>query len=212
MSTGDNVILFDRWEIKELPYDVMHLAALWLKLKEFPTLFSDSTRGDIQNWISMIRDDSWVWYEVMEKEKLVGIIYFQLVDDKADIHIAFFDRKPAEKKELVKFFCKFLFDGLPQLHKITAAIPSIYFATWRLAKAVGFKWEGTLREDAVFEGRRIDVNLYGLLRNEAYGLPEESGQSGGDSLRGSIRGTGRSEGTGSSLGRGVSSESSQVRV
>lgn len=200
------MIPFDRWELRELPYEVQYLSRLWLKLQEYPTLFSDATRGDIRNWISLIRDESWTWWEVLEKNVLVGIMYFQVLDDKADIHIAFFDRKPAEKKELVKFFCKFLFDGLPQLNKITAAIPAIYYATWRLAKAVGFRWEGSLREDAVFEGRRVDVHLYGLLRSEAYGLPEESGQGLRDSGRLSGRWSGTGEDRRSSLGRGVSTE------
>lgn len=114
----------------------------------------------------MVRDPSYVWYEVIERGKLVGIIYFQLIDDKADFHIAFFDRKPAERKELGKFLVRYLFEVLPGLNKIVAAIPAIYFGTWRLAKSVGFRWEGTLREDVTFEGRKMDVHLYGLLRRD----------------------------------------------
>jgi len=206
------MLSFDKWELAPLHQDLIELSLLWQELQKFPTLFSDATRGDIRNWISMVQDESYVWYVVREKGRDVGVIYFQMQDDRADIHIAFFDRKPAEKKELVKFFCKFMFDGIPSLHKITAQIPAIYFATWRLAKTVGFVWEGTFREDVVIDGKRTDVHFYSLLRSEAYGLPKESGQSGGDGLRRSIRGTGWSEGVGSSTGRGVSTESSQVSI
>src|SRR5215471_19759440 len=99
------MIIFDRWEIRELPTDIHSLALVWHKLQEYPTLFSDSTRGDIRNWISMVQDEHCVWYLVQEQNEVVGMIYFELRDDKADGHLVFFDRKPAEKRDLVRFMC-----------------------------------------------------------------------------------------------------------
>ena len=169
------MITFDRWELREMVQTIQHLSELWLKFQESPTLFSDATQGDIRNWISLIKDESYVWYEVLEQGKLVGVIYFQLLGDDADLHIIFFDRRPAEKKELVRFFCKFMFDGLPGLARISCAIPSIYYGTCRIAMAIG-KWEGTKRQAVVIGGKRVDVQLYGLLRQEAYGIPDRENQ------------------------------------
>jgi len=126
----------------------------------------------------MISDESFVWYVVEEKGTAVGIMYFQLVDNKADGHLLFFDRKPAEKKELVRFFCKFLFDAMPELNKITASVPVIYHSTRRLAQKVGFRYEGTLRQDVKIGGKLVDVDLFGLLRHEAnYGIPQRAGEA-----------------------------------
>lgn len=169
------MLIFDRWEVRELRQDVPNLSELWLKLQEFPTLFSDATQGDIRNWISLIRDDSYAWYEVFEQGRLVGVIYVQVLEDEADLHLAFFDRKPAEKKPLVRYFCQFLFDGLPRLYRISCVVPAIYYATCRLAAALG-KYEGTKRQAVVIGGKRVDVHLYGLLRTESYGIPERQNQ------------------------------------
>jgi RimJ/RimL family protein N-acetyltransferase len=197
----------ERWTVEQVEIDVDELSYLWKKLQGYPTLFSDATRGDIRNWISLVRDPSTYWFKVLEKDELVGLIYFQLLGDDADIHIVFFDRRPSEKKELVKKVCLTVFENIKQLERISANIPAMYFGTCRLAQAVGFKWEGTKRSAVSIGGRRENVHLYGLLRSEAYGLPEEGRQGVRDSRGVYARGTGRSEDRGSSVGRGVSTES-----
>lgn len=171
------MLVFDRWELQPLSMDIRHLAELWIKLQSFPTLFSDATKGDIQNWISLIQDQSFVWYEVFEKGTDVGLVYVQLQDGDADLHIVFYDRKPAEKKDLVRFFCGFLFDSIPDLVRISCVVPAPYFGTCRLASAIG-RWEGTRRQAVSIGGKRVDVHLYGLLRDESYGISEREGQRG----------------------------------
>ena len=169
------MLIFERWELRPMSMDIRHLAETWIKLQAFPTLFSDATKGDIKNWISLLQDQEYVWYEVFEGDQVVGLIYVQLQGDDADLHIMFFDRKPAEKKDLVRFFCRFLFDSLPELERISCVVPAMYFSTCRLASAIG-KWEGTRRKAVVIGGNRVDVHLYGLLRNEAYGISDRENQ------------------------------------
>lgn len=170
------MLVFDHWELRPMSADIRHLAELWLKLQAYPTLFSDATKGDIQNWISLLLDENFVWYEVFEQETAVGLIYVQLQDEDADLHIVFYDRKPAEKKELVRFFCRFLFDSIPRLVRISCVVPAIYHGTCRLASAIG-KWEGTKRQGVSIGGKRFDVHLYGLLRDESYGIPNGKGKA-----------------------------------
>jgi RimJ/RimL family protein N-acetyltransferase len=196
------VIVFDRWSVAPLELEQRGLAELWLKLQSYPTLFSDSTRGDLRAWIDLLRAPDTIWFDVSEGEESVGLIYFRLQDDDAEIHPIFFDRKPAEKCGLLKFVCKFVFDSLPVIERISASVPEIYHGTSRLAIKTGFKWEGKKRQAVKLNGKRFDVNLYGLLRAEAYGLPEESGESLGSS-RGVRSGwdTRREDRVGSSGGR-----------
>ena len=169
------MLIFERWELRPMSMEIRHLAELWIKLQSYPTLFSDATKGDIQNWITLLQQDNFLWYEAFEKDTLVGLMYVELQGDDADLHIVFYDRKPAEKKELVKFFCRFVFDTQPQLARISCVVPAMYYATCRLANAIG-KWEGTRRQAVVIGGKRTDVHLYGLLRNESYGIPAREGQ------------------------------------
>lgn len=170
------MLVFDRWELRPMSMDIRHLAELWIKLQAYPTLFSDATKGDIQTWISLLQDENFVWYEVFEKDVAVGLIYVQLQAEDADLHIVFYDRKPAEKRELVRYFCRFLFDSIPDLVRISCVVPAIYHGTCRLASAIG-KWEGTKRQGVSIGGKRIDVHLYGLLREESYGIPDGKGKA-----------------------------------
>ncbi len=198
------MIPFDRWTIQQVDAtDVPRLARLWAQLQQFPTLFSDSTKGDLRNWLELLADPSTVWFEVMDGIKTVGLIYFILDDDDAKIHIVFFDRAPAEKRELVKKICELVFDGCPQIHRISAEIPEIYHGTCRLADKVGFRWEGKKREAVMIGGRRQNVQLYSLLRTD--GLPQESRQDRGDDLRNDLRGSSGREGAWSGPRRGVGS-------
>lgn len=160
------MVTFDRWQVREMPRDPHHLALLWSRLESYPILFSDETRGDIQSWISSVTHEGTIWLEVLEGSEVIGIIRVILEGDDADCHITFFDRKPAEKKELCKAVIVQLFKTLPQLERISAAVPDIYPATWRLAMKVGFKWEGTKRKAVTIGGQRRDLHLYGMLRSE----------------------------------------------
>lgn len=170
------MLVFDRWELRPMSMDIRHLAETWHRLQAYPTLFSDATKGDIQNWISLLQAQNFVWYEAFEGETNVGLIYVQMDSDDADLHIVFYDRKPAEKRELVRFFCRFLFDSLPGLARISCVVPAIYHGTCRLASAIG-RWEGTKRQAVSIGGKRVDVHLYGLLREESYGIPDGKGKA-----------------------------------
>lgn len=185
------MISFDRWTVSELKVDVPTISNLWRKLQQFPTLFSDETRGDIDGLISLVRAENTIWLEIREGEEVVGVVYF-IFDGSgdADSHMVFFDRRPAEKRELLQAVVRQLFDILPSLVRISATVPDIYFSTWRLVEKIGFRREGKKRLGVSIGGKRVDLHLYGLLRHEAYGLLKESGEGLRDSGRIHAGGTG----------------------
>ena len=57
------------------------------------------------------------------------------------------------------------FDEL-DLHKIWAVVYTNNAAVLKLVKKLGFKIEGTLREEKYISGKRIDLCRIGLMRNE----------------------------------------------
>lgn len=149
-----------------MPLNPRHLAELWHRLQEYPTLFSDKSTEDIRNWVELVKTENSIWLEVLEGEAVVGLIRIFVEGDDADCHIMFFDRKPAEKKDLCRAVLTQLFLVLPHLERVSASVPDIYKATWRLAMKVGFKWEGTKRKAVAIGGQRRDVHLYGMLRSD----------------------------------------------
>src|SRR4051812_46261694 len=85
---------------------------LWEEMNRYRTLFSDLTRGDVENFYDLMTSATSLWLEIyenvyldgMQQTKFVGIAYWTGMNNllDADAHLIFFDRKPAEKAELCK--------------------------------------------------------------------------------------------------------------
>lgn len=148
--------------------DADKIELLWNKTQQFRTLFSDVTRGDFNNFVGVLMDKHSVWFEVTRDEELIGLIWitelYTIVD--ANAHLAFFDRRPAEKKELCKELIKWTFAHYP-MHRITVHVPALYHATDRLVNGIGFTREGNKREALLIGGQWNDVAIYGITRQEA---------------------------------------------
>lgn len=67
--------------------------------------------------------------------------------------------------EAIKQTCKYVFDK-SDIIRIYAE-PFVYnVASCRVLEKAGFQYEGTLRKNAVKNGKIIDMKMYSLLRNE----------------------------------------------
>lgn len=153
-----------KWRVRRMPANVEYLKSLWLAMSACRTLFSDITRGNVNNFYQLIASPDAMWFEVVDDvDTLVGIMYItgilNVVD--CDVHLIILDKRPAEKLPVIKATVAHLFDTLP-LHRMTATIPRIYRATWRLAKKIGFVEEGCKRESLLMDGRWCDEIILGL--------------------------------------------------
>ena len=158
-----------QWKAHEMVMTPEKTAWLWNEMKKYRTLFSDFTRGDIQNFTDLIMLKDSFWIEVLDSsERTIGIIYWtgmnRIID--ADVHLMFFDRRPAEKVNLCKLVAKWFFDNNPQYNRMTATLPVIYHATIRLAGKIGFRREGKKRESQMMGTKMVDELIFGLLAKE----------------------------------------------
>lgn len=171
------ILEFDQWRVVEMQLTPEKLKWLWEEMNRYRTLFSDLTRGDVENFYDLITSPNSLWLEIYEngylgpdmiQHKMIGIAYWtgmqNLVD--ADAHLIFFDRKPAEKADLCREIIRWFFKENPEFHRMTATLPHIYHATIRLAKKIGFKIEGRRRQSQLMGGRRVDEIMLGLLASE----------------------------------------------
>lgn len=140
---------------------------LWTEMQKYPTLFSDLTKGDKDNFASLVLDRNSIWFEVLNGETLVGVIYFTEMHQRIDCaaHLIFFDRKLPEKIGICREVAKWMFDNFP-INRITAVVPRIYWATIKLAKSIGFTPEGRKRKSQLIGNRWVDEDILGLLRSE----------------------------------------------
>jgi RimJ/RimL family protein N-acetyltransferase len=167
---SDNLLIaeFGNWKVRELQFTHDKIAWLWSEMNKYRSLFSDLTRGSHVNFSNMIIQPDTLWFEVVdEQDNWVGLLYVMHMSRVIDceVHILFFDRKPAEKVHLCKQVVQWVFEHYP-LRRMTATIPHIYYRTIKLAKSIGFKEEGRKRESQLMGNKWVDEVILGILRHE----------------------------------------------
>lgn len=162
------ILEYDRWKVYELALDLEKLKWLWDEMQKYRTLFSDFTRGSPENFYAVVKLEDSLWLEIKEGEVTVGIGYWTNLSNVLDpeVHLMFFDRKPAEKVALCKEVLKWFFKEFPGATRMTAVLPEIYHATIRLARRIGFKFEGKKRRSQLMGGKFVDEVILGLLVEE----------------------------------------------
>lgn len=142
---------------------------LWERMQRYSTLFNDLTRGDPENFARAVTQVDSLWVEVTDAYDVpCGMFYWtgmdQVVD--CDVHVMFYDRRLFNKVPLSKHMMAWFFVEYPEIRRMTARFPSIFHATERLVKRVGFVYEGKKRSAQIIKGRVVDELMFGLLANE----------------------------------------------
>lgn len=115
-------------------------------------------------------DDFSMFRIVNQKNDFVGIITFKRVEHY-DFLIGYRILKPNYKRqgymtETLTMFIRYLFTKYPTLRRWTLKIASDNIESIGLAKKVGFKHEGTLREGYEYRQKICDFMIFSILRNE----------------------------------------------
>lgn len=167
-TTVNELFTVDKWTVREMELTPEKLATLWQMLQRYKTLFSDMTRDDPELFYHTVVAKDTMWFEVVEYDVIVGIIWFgemwQVTDCTA--HMVFFDRKPSEKVDVCREMIRWMFNSFP-LQRITVEPPLIYHATIRLLERLGMTREGIKRQSVLLGGKWNDQVIYSILRSEA---------------------------------------------
>jgi RimJ/RimL family protein N-acetyltransferase len=166
-DTGD-ILKHGQWTVREMILSLEKIRWLWTECNKYRSLFSDFTRGHVDNFVALLMNGGTFWMEVVnEQGTIVGVIYLtdlrQIID--YGVHIIFFDCKLSEKVPLCKVVAKWIFDEFP-CHRLTAIIPGKYYTTLRFIRKLGFVEEGRKRQSQLMSSRWDDEVIFGLLRSE----------------------------------------------
>lgn len=166
--------LDEMWEVRDLDLTPPKVAELWRVIQRHKTLFSDLTAGDVGNFIRCLLAPHTMWFEIRKRDVLVGLIWFGEMEYvvEANAHMAFFDRRPAEKREVCTKVVQWMFDTFP-LQRITVMLPAPYTATNRLLVKMGFRFEGKKVGAVLLDKRWNDMLIFGMTRREAQTLDKE---------------------------------------
>ena len=166
------VVVEGRFSARYMRLTWPKLLMLWEQLKAYRMLFSDLTRGDLKNFIGYVTSQDTLWLEIWRDKELVGIVTLermhQIVD--ADAHVLFLESHPTltDKIPVCKAIIAWIFASFP-LQRLTVEVPSVYRATGRFVKKLGFRQEGKKRQAILIDRHWIDVYIFGLTRAEAQG-------------------------------------------
>jgi RimJ/RimL family protein N-acetyltransferase len=168
-STEANFLLArDGYDLYEVLITPPKVTWLWRKLNQYRTLFSDLTRGSLENFVAFMMRPNTYWMDVYSGDEIVGCIYVEhLMEDNVDCeaHVMFFDRRLHDKVNLARAALQYIFDTF-RVHRITVTMPSLYWPTRRFAQRVGFQYEGTKRQVYLLDGVWHDEVILGILNGE----------------------------------------------
>lgn len=174
VSDSSVVLRQGRFTVKHLSMTWPKLRLLWEQLQQFRTLFSDLTKGDLDNFLRYVGSESTLWLEIWEEKRpntpaeLIGLFMCDNLHHIVDIdaHILFLDRDVAGRASVCRAIAAWLFETLP-IQRITVQPSQLAHAAIRLVRNIGFKQEGKKRQALLLGGRWVDVYIFGLTRQEA---------------------------------------------
>lgn len=163
-----------RFSVRHMSMTWPKLHLIWEQLQQFRTLFSDLTKGDLDNFLRYVGQETTLWLEIWEEKRpktapeLIGLFMCENLHRIVDIdaHILFFDRDVAGRTAVCRAIARWLFATLP-IQRITVQPSQLAYAAIRLVRNMGFKQEGKKRQALLLGGKWVDVYIFGLTRQEA---------------------------------------------
>lgn len=164
---GKRILVEGPWSVFEMIFTKERTEWLWKRIKEYPSLTTDPTRGDPNQLWRVVSSPQALWFEVWKDSQIIGVLYMSQIQAGVDayVHPIFFDRQFTDKAPVCLAMLRWAQKEF-SLHRITAVMPDVYFATARLAKRLGFKPEGIRRQAYIIRGRWCNELIFGLLASE----------------------------------------------
>jgi RimJ/RimL family protein N-acetyltransferase len=152
-------------------WDANRIQWIWEHLQTQEYMFDDLTRGDPKFFLSMLFFPNTEHYEYGDD----GYVLVNNIRPKIDaaIHYAIWDRTVPLRRTLEagRSLLRYLFQTY-DLHRVTGMIPSYHKPAIRMITLNGFRYEGSLRQGHLVNGKFYDIMIYGLLQPEFQKLEE----------------------------------------
>lgn len=140
------------------------ITELWKKLQGFPIVFDDYGKNDFQGFVAKFFSRNNMFFDIGDG---TGLACAMGVRPRLDmvVHLIMFDRRLRGREPVFLNLLGYLFRSL-QLRRATAIIPSDAQTGINLAKRLGFLQEGIMRDATIRDGKYIDLEVFGLLRED----------------------------------------------
>jgi RimJ/RimL family protein N-acetyltransferase len=152
-----------------MDFNKLNLYKLWVKARQFPVLFGHKVSNDFFEFCSIfliqLPDGLYNQGMIWVVDDFVGAFYLTDANHPYDalVHYSFFDRRHKGRVELTRKMLAHVFTEY-NYNRLSAQVPG--YATksaYDFVEKVGFRFEGTKRKAAGWNGNIVDVRCYGVL-------------------------------------------------
>lgn len=162
--------------VYKMPLDMENLKKFWETSRDLQTIFSKETRGNFHAFVELLMTgegaDVYPNGLFFVVDDFAGIFYMTRIVPGVDalLHYVFFDRRHKGRAQLVKEMLKWAFVHY-SFKRLSAELPAYVSANTKdfVDRQLGFTREGRKRKAVEYKGTMFDLNLYGILREEAFG-------------------------------------------
>jgi RimJ/RimL family protein N-acetyltransferase len=149
---------------------VERIQFLWDKMKNYDILFDDFIGKNFEEFLKhfvvevdgQVQSAGLIW-DVDD----VGVFTLNNIipEHSGKIHYVFWDEKFRGREDLCRAMMKYAMEKY-DLHKLWTEIPVIARSALQAADRVGLVREGRKRQAAKYKGVWVDMNVYGLLKED----------------------------------------------
>lgn len=132
----------------------------------------ESAKEQMEFYDNIWKERTGCWWKIVDRQTglpvgACGMNAYQPKHEKAEIGYWLLPAywKKGIMPEVIPVMIRHLFDNW-KLHRLEAVIESGNEASCRLSEKLGFRFEGTLREAEIKNGKRISLLIYSLLRTD----------------------------------------------
>jgi [ribosomal protein S5]-alanine N-acetyltransferase len=132
----------------------------------------EATKAQMEFYDNLWSEKTGCWWKVVDKQTLTpvgacGMNAYNATHEKAEIGYWLLPEhwKKGIMSEVMPVMIDHLFNNW-KLHRLEAVVEDGNDTSSKLALRFGFKYEGTLRESEVKQGRRLNLQMYSLLVTE----------------------------------------------
>ena len=154
----------EKWSWEPLVLTKPKIQYLWERAMEFPIVADDFTYGNFELFMNMLTSPSNLFYEIGDGVGLVSVTNVRPEMDGV-FHFVMYDRHLRGKENALKEILLDVF-RMARLRRLSCFIPADRETGMNLIRRLGFVHEGKLRDGFRRAGKYIDLDLFGLLREE----------------------------------------------
>lgn len=163
----------DEYLIRPLEWSIDRATQIWQHYMEHK-IMPDDVPTARDGFIAFLLSSGGLWFDVLQNGESVGIMFItDLIRNidrpgffSANWHAAVWDNKVTPRVEAARACIRMLFTIL-KLHRLQSIIPLRFGGTIRLAKKIGFKEEGVMREMMRYDGEWNGCLLLSILESDA---------------------------------------------